>query len=260
VVNSSDPALVPIAVVGVVIAVVAAVGTWAYFIVTYFLWLDARRLRSAAVVSVFPQPFDRTALYVSLIVENYGPAPATDFEFHFVIAASDGTTIDERRYREPVLGPGRQRRFLPRSPVSTTPTLTQLADQGATATIEWQWRDGRESPFQRFRRRLRHLGRYEPALEAQRATYSFSDYRDGLYGGGALAEAESLESIVAKMAESLDGLETSAEKLQQVWVERPRLLEALRAFRADEAAVKADKPPTPPKRRRRTSETPKVDS
>ena len=244
--------------------IIAALATVAYAILTYMLWSDARMLRTTAHVAVYPAPFDPTARYAAVVAENYGPAVARDFDLQFHLADESGVDIGGgRHHREPVLGPGRPRRFLPRVTDDKIETLDELANRGAHVQAEWQWRDQDSLLGSLIRRvpkaslagglvgnRVATRGK----LHTESATFSLRELRDGLYGGGAIAEHDPIDALPG-LERAVEALTKEVTGIHRIMAEPGlrRAREAMRAQMAAEAAVPdaAAAPPTaaePPKR------------
>jgi len=240
--------------------IIAALAAVAYSILTYMLWSDARTFRTSANVSVYPAPFDPSARYAAVVAVNYGPAVARDFDLRFHLVDEGGADIGgARHHREPVLGPGRPRRFLPRVADNKLQTLQELADMGARVELEWEWRD-QSSLLGDLRRRLPQgsLGQTlfgdGSAVRGRRhkesATFSLTELRDGLYGGGAVADRDALDAL-PDLHKAVAELMTEVRGIHQIMAE-PGLQRAREAGRAQLAIPAA----TPAKPRRGAARAP----
>ena len=210
-------------------AVVAAVATVAYAVLTYLLWADASTFRSTASVAVYPSPFDPTARYLSVVAENYGPAAALKFSLTYTLSGGHGEQIAvTKTYSEPVFGPNRTRRFMPRvDGAGKIETLAEMADRQVVVSIKWEWQD-RGGVFGRTRKRH------------EEATYPLADYRKGLHGGEALADRQTFD-ILSALQDDLHNLAGEVESIRGIMEEprNQRQLEALMAQHAKNLAAKA---------------------
>jgi hypothetical protein len=229
---------------GDVALVIAAIATVVYALVTALLWADAITYRASAQVAVYPTKFDPTARYVALVAENYGPAAARELDLVFYFADAAGAEVgnSRRHYREPVVGPDRPRRFLPRVNKSDLLTLEEMANAGLHLKVEWSWR---------------HRGLIGRLVRRHESTdYGMVEFRDGLYGGEALAEEEPLDAL-PRIQKDLHELADQVRRIHDI-MDAPRLEAQIRAYKADRdkkarPAARSTKTPRP-----RGAKTPSV--
>jgi hypothetical protein len=154
--------------------------TLAYVIITLALLLEARALRATGNVAnldVHPRPHG--AIYVELVLENYGPAIAKSVRFRRWIEI-EGVVVDgtDRTQAEPMFPVGRQRRFLETARQGQIDALQDLADRKAVLRAKWSWRDGR-----------RWFGLWTTTHHGS-VKYPAADLATGFYGGWALRERD----------------------------------------------------------------------
>lgn len=211
---------------------VTAAATVIYAAVTLVLLLEARRSRQLAdeaALAVSPRPWG-DGLYLSLRLENYGPAIARDVRLRYWFEidgeALNGTDVS---YADPVFGPGRLREFLPGSAGGAHRMLNELAEQRHVLHWELSWQDDR---IDLRRRRARHV---------LRAVWAATDLRDGFYTAHPLTDKElipALEKQAGKLLRELAKLGREAD--EQMWARLRGSEDAARTETATGEAKEAD--------------------
>lgn len=189
---------------------VAAIATVIYAFLTLLLLFEARLNRNTrleANVATYPTPHAESGMYLDVIAENYGPASATDVVVIIRLLDESGNPIgsSEQRLAEPVWGPGRLRKFMPRPDSEGQITvLNELAGAGMSLYLEWSWTDGRRS--------LRDIVVRRPTRQHHIRTFELRKYREDIYGGKAMIDHDPLNAL-PKIREELERLRRVIEKI-----------------------------------------------
>lgn len=162
-----------------------------------FLVFEQRANRSVAQVEAYPALHGPNGVFLSVRLENYGPANARDVELVYRLRDPAGEVVGERRHGQAVLAVGQHKTFLPDAALvgaSSRKFMNDLAEGDLRLEAEWSWRDGRRRPRLGLPRAT-HRRHFEAAAE---------DLRRDLYGGWSLNERtidESLDAVADELLE-----------------------------------------------------------
>lgn len=167
---------------GAIVALTASVS----LLLTVALLAEMRTTRNLgreAAVEARAKTHSPASSLLELRIRNYGPAYARDVAITYYLTAPGGVIRGERRERqETLLGAGEICRFLPGSPGGTS-DLREMAAEGLTLHVEWQWNDAR--------RRLWFF----PARHVQRREWATAGLSSGFFDGWALEERDGDEDL-----------------------------------------------------------------